>query len=80
MEELLEYFPNTETREILSWLGGGLVVIVSGIWAAFKYRSDAKEKSESAHAGSTPTVTADRGSVAIGGDAIDSSISINNKL
>lgn len=79
MEQLLAYLPDEETRQILSWAGGGLVVAVTGVWAVFKHRSDAKKKSEPATPPVTQSVTADDGSVAIGRDVVNSPISINHK-
>jgi hypothetical protein len=32
---MLNWLRNKENSEILSWLGGGLVVIVSGLWAVY---------------------------------------------
>jgi hypothetical protein len=51
------------SRALLSWLGGGMVVVVSGVWAAFKYWN-----SKSKNAAQPPTVTADRGGIAAGRD------------
>lgn len=48
----------------LSWIGGGLVPIVIGLWAAFVYfdqRGADKDKS--------PKQSADHGGVVIGGNA-----------
>jgi hypothetical protein len=34
---LWHFVQNSKNREILSWLGGGAVVVVAGIWAAIVY-------------------------------------------
>jgi hypothetical protein len=54
-------------RAILSWIGGGLVVVVGGLWAAFKFflpkKEDEKEKEKEKDA-SRSSITATHSSVA----------------
>jgi hypothetical protein len=58
------FFYDPQNRDVLAWLGGGFVVIVGGLWAAFKYfRETPKEPTPSV------TITADRGGVASGRDS-----------
>ena len=32
-----DWFFNEDNRQVLSWLGGGLVVVVGGLWTAYPY-------------------------------------------
>ena len=54
-------------RERIAWLGGGAVVIVAGLWTAFVYFVPPKDS------GGTH-ITANCGSVAIGGSASGATI------
>jgi len=60
-----------ENRVVLSWIGAGLVVVVGGLWAIYKYR---REHNLPAQVNSPPSlsVKADNGSIAIGRDANNS--------
>jgi hypothetical protein len=60
---LWEFVRNSKNREILSWLGGGAVVVVAGIWAAIVYFFPAHKPSEL-----SPRLQANCGGVAIGGN------------
>ena len=37
LRPLWRFIRDGENRQILSWLGGGVVIIVPGIWAALNY-------------------------------------------
>jgi hypothetical protein len=58
------------SRAVLSWIGGGIVVVIGGIWAAFKFFAS-KEKPK---AQPGPTVSARNGGVAAGRDIRDTKI------
>ena len=64
MTGLWEALSNPETREVLAWLGGGVCVVVSGLWAAYL------KLGLQAAAGPAPTAgttaSADRGGIAAG--------------
>jgi hypothetical protein len=60
-----KFVKNGKNREILSWLGGGLVVVIAGLWAAVVYLFPAHKPAE-ARGGD---LNASCGSVAIGGNA-----------
>jgi len=60
-----KFVQNSKNREILSWLGGGLVVVIAGFWAAIVYFFPAHKPPEP-RAGD---INASCGSVAIGGNA-----------
>jgi hypothetical protein len=51
---------NAGNRTVLGWLGGGLVVLAGGLWIAFTHFAASPPK--------PPSVSADRGSFAAGGD------------
>jgi hypothetical protein len=59
---LWKFAGSSENRAILSWLGGGAIVVVSGVWVAYVYLHPAQKDSEP-RAG----VQAKCGSVAING-------------
>ena len=61
-------------RAVLSWVGGGMVVVVGGIWAVVKFFFKKDD-----NRGAKPGVSAEGGSVAIGGDNRNSPISIRTK-
>ncbi len=66
------FLADPQHREVLGWIGGGIVVAAGGLWAVFKFYAK-KPKPPT-----TQTVTADRGSVGIGGNNRNSPISIDN--
>jgi hypothetical protein len=52
-----------KNRQVLSWLGGGGVIVVGGLWAVIKYMRRSKKLSlPSVH------VSADHGGIAAGRD------------
>jgi len=59
-----------KNQKTLSWLGGGLVVVIAGVWAAFVYFVPAKDD----HGGGSNKVEASCGSAAVQGTMIGSSI------
>jgi len=67
-----DFLMDGNNRAVLSWVGGGVAAISAGIWAAIvQFRAKATEPKPF-----KPGVSADRGSVAIGGDANRSPIHI----
>jgi hypothetical protein len=65
LSDVLRFVRNGKNRAILSWIGGGLVVIIAGIWGIFVYVFP------SPHAAA---VQASCGSVAIGGNVAGTNI------
>jgi hypothetical protein len=61
---LWKFFRDGKNREILSWLSGGAVVVIAGIWAAFVYFFPPHRPPDP----EPVNVQADCGSVAIGGN------------
>jgi hypothetical protein len=60
---------NAGNRTVLGWLGGGLVVLAGGLWIAFTHFTSNPPK--------PPSISADRGSVAVGGDVSTGGGAIN---
>jgi hypothetical protein len=57
------YIQDPDHRELLGWIGGGVVVIVGGLWTAFTFAPKDKAKPPPG-----PTVSASNGGVAAGRD------------
>jgi len=60
-------------QQTLGWIGGGLVAVVGGIWVVVQFFA----KKEGGR-GSAPSVRADRGGVAAGGNISNSPINTNS--
>ena len=68
LRPILNFIRNGQNRDIVSWLGGGSVVIVAGIWAAFTYFFPHVDKNA---IGSTPTAITQSGpGIASGRDTV----------
>jgi hypothetical protein len=64
MNRMWEFLCQKRNRVVLGWLGGGLVVLATGLWAAFVYLFPHD----------TPDVQANCGSVAVGGNVTGATI------
>ncbi|MCS3761015.1 hypothetical protein GGE21_002725 [Bradyrhizobium centrosematis] len=64
MSSLWEFIRQKRNREVLGWLGGGLVVLTTGLWAAIVYFMPPQKRSEPGPA----SVQANCGGVAVGGN------------
>ena len=73
LNELLNFLRDPTNQALLSWIGGGFVVVVGAMWAAFKFFISRKT---AAPAENKP-VSADRGSVVIARDNLNSPINVN---
>ena len=71
MSSIWEFVKDPDNRVVLSWIGGGIAALAAGIWAVVKYMTKNGD-----HKSSKPSVSADRGSVAAGGDIKGSEINI----
>ncbi len=60
-------------QQTLGWIGGGLVVVIGGVWAIVKFF--AKREGDTA---TPPNVNAKQGGVAIGGSNVNSPIATNS--
>lgn len=65
MRRLWKFIQKDKNRQIVSWLGGGVVVVVAGLWAATVFFLSSR----------TASVEARCGAVAIGGSVTGSTIS-----
>jgi hypothetical protein len=68
MGGLWSFLAKPKNQKTLSWLGGGAVVVIAGVWAAFVYLFPAKKDEAS-----LPPVCAQQG-IAIGGAVSGSTI------
>jgi hypothetical protein len=64
MSNLWKFIRQKRNREVLGWLGGGLVIAATGLWAVIAFFFPAQKPSERGAA----SVQADCGGVAIGGN------------
>jgi hypothetical protein len=67
---LWDFLADPTNRTVIGWIGGGIVVVVGGIWAIVKFLLTRKHE-ESA---STTSVTATHGGVSAGRDIRNSKI------
>ena len=81
MGRLWEFLRNEQNRLVLGWLGGGLVVAATGAWAAFIYfyplnKSPAPpdDKANVPVEAKSPSVSANCGSIVIGGNVSGTTI------
>jgi hypothetical protein len=73
MASLLSFLAKPKNQKTLSWLGGGLVVVVGGIWAIVTYVWPRGEAGQD-HAN---IVCAQQGSIAAGHDVSGNAIKYN---
>jgi len=67
------FLRDKHNQQVLGWLGGGLVVAATGLWAAFVYFCPAPKSSEVKAPEATPlSVQANCGGIAIGRDVTGS--------
>jgi hypothetical protein len=72
-DQLWSWLTNAANRDVITWIGGGLVVVIGGVWAVVKFFA----KKESS-AGAARSVRADRGGVAAGGSISNSPINTSS--
>jgi hypothetical protein len=76
MNALWRFLRDKRNQQVLGWLGGGLVVVATGLWAAFIYffpPLPAPETTKSLEP-TPPSVQANCGGIAIGRDVTGSTI------
>jgi hypothetical protein len=64
MHGIWSFLQVESNRTVLTWIGGGVVVVASGIWTVWKF----KRSSPAPKSTPDPTVTATDGSFAAGRD------------
>src|SRR5215831_13764255 len=75
MNEFWRFLRDKRNQQVLGWLGGGLVVAATGLWAAFVYFFPPVKSPEAKSPEPTPpSVQADCGGIAIGRDVTGSTI------
>jgi hypothetical protein len=75
MNSFWRFLRDKHNQQVLGWLGGGLVVAVTGLWAATVYFfPSAKPPEAKSREPMPPTVQADCGGVAIGGNVTGATI------
>jgi hypothetical protein len=72
MRPLRRFIRNKNNREMIGWLGGGLVIVVAGAWAIFTYAYPPAGPPKP-----PARVEARDGSIAIGGNVEGSTIGVN---
>jgi hypothetical protein len=70
----LAFLREEGNRALLGWIGGGLAAAIGALWTAFVYFHPAEGEKPKVPAG----VTAECGSVALGGDVIGGTITAGN--
>lgn len=70
MPKFTLFIPSKEKREIITWIGGGILLLVSGIWAVFLYFYPTNKNSNSP----ASSINASAGGIAIGGNITNSNI------
>jgi hypothetical protein len=70
MGSLRSFLSAPKNQKTLSWIGGGLVAVIAGLWAVFVYVFPPKDD----HGGGSIKVEASCGGAAVQGTMIGSSI------
>ena len=75
MNSFWRFLRDKRNQQVLGWLGGGLVVAATGLWAAFVYFSPPVKSFETTSSQpAAPAVQANCGGIAIGRDVTGSTI------
>jgi len=75
MSRFWRFLRDKRNQQVLGWLGGGLVVAATGLWAAFVYFFPPVKSSETTSSEpAPPSVQANCGGIAIGRDVSGSTI------
>jgi hypothetical protein len=70
MGSIWAFLQDEANRTVVAWIGGGVVVVVGGLWAAFKFVVSKQEPKPA----SSPTVSVAPGGVGAGRDIRNSKI------
>jgi hypothetical protein len=75
MDALWRFLRDKRNQQVLGWLGGGLVVAATGLWAVFVYFFSPQKFPEATSSEPTPPgVQATCGGIAVGRDVTGSTI------
>ena len=74
MNSFWHFLRDKRNLQVLGWLGGGLVVAATGLWAAFVYFVPLKSPEATSSEPMPPSVQANCGGIAIGRDVTGSTI------
>jgi len=74
LDALLAFLKDPTNRETVGWVGAGIAAVAGGLWAVIKFFV---RKGGDNATPNVKNVKADRGSVAIGGNNINSRINPN---
>ncbi|MGY3364187.1 hypothetical protein ACVWZL_001312 [Bradyrhizobium sp. GM2.4] len=69
---LWEFVKSDANRRIVSWIGGGLVVVMGGLFTFYTYVDGGGRKS-----GAQPSITAGPGGIAVNGPVTQSPLTTN---
>jgi hypothetical protein len=75
MAGIWKFLQKEPNRKVLSWLGGGIVVVASAAWAVYTFVAEPKPAAKATSGG----VSAACGSVAVGGSADGAKIAVNSQ-
>jgi hypothetical protein len=74
------FLRDKRNQQVLGWLGGGLVIVATGLWAAFVYlfpTPPLKSLEATSSKPTSPSVQAGPGGIAIGGNVTGSNVTTN---
>jgi hypothetical protein len=75
MNSFWRFLGDKRNQQVLGWLGGGLVVAATGLWASFVYFFPLQKSSETKNSEPVPAnVQADCSGIAIGGNVAGATI------
>jgi hypothetical protein len=74
MNSFWRFLRDKRNQQVLGWLGGGLIVAATGLWAAFVYFFPPPKSPETKSEPVPASVQADRGGIAIGGNVTGATI------
>jgi len=74
MNSFWRFLRDKRNQQVLGWLGGGLVVVTTGLWAAFVYFFPPGKSPEAKSPEPAVSVQADCSAIAIGGNVTGATI------
>jgi hypothetical protein len=79
MNSFWRFLRDKRNRQVLGWLGGGLVVAATGLWAVFVYLFPSAPDTRASHP-DPANVQADCGGVAVGGNVSGTTITTSTAI